>query len=263
MKFAFYTSAVFVLWTGLLSAAPGQASAAKPQAFEMGILELMSKGGVCMVPLAVISVVLMMMIFLYLITIRKSAVVSDKFMHGMELAIRKGDLPGLMQLCDQRNESIARIAQSSVGLMLEHPEASFESIREVAQTEGSRQASTLLSRVTYLADIGAIAPMIGLLGTVIGMIKAFVEISAGEVQGVKQMGLAEGVSEALIATAFGLAISIVALVFYAFFRSRAQSFITELEHAAMHLMALLQLRHQASPPASAWEVNKRTPVKGL
>ena len=61
--------------------------------------------------------------------------------------------------------------------------ASFENVREVAQTEGSRQAGMLTSRITYLADIGSIAPMVGLLGTVIGMIKAFIEISAGGSQG--------------------------------------------------------------------------------
>jgi biopolymer transport protein ExbB len=97
----------------------------------------------------------------------------------------------------------------------------------------------LTSRITYLSEIGAIAPMIGLLGTVIGMIKAFIEISTGEVQGVRQMGLAQGVSEALIATACGLAISLLAFIFYSVFRARVQKFTCELEAAATHLVALL------------------------
>lgn len=264
MKFGHTIVALYLAWTGLLHAAPGgQQKLAIPQPIEMDFLQIMSKGGVCMVPLAALSVILMMMIFLYLISIRKNAVISDKFMLAMETSVRKGDLGGLLAMCEQRNESMARITQSSVGMMLDHPETPFQNIREVAQTEGSRQAGMLMSRITYLADIGSIAPMIGLLGTVIGMIKAFVEISAGEVQGVKQMGLAQGVSEALIATAFGLAISIVALVFYAFFRSRVQKYITELEHAATHMLALLHLRHEGAPVAPSWEAGKRTPVKGL
>ena len=87
-----------------------------------------------------------------------------------------------------------------------------------------------------------VAPMIGLLGTVIGMIKAFLEISNGGKQGVREMGLAEGVSEALIATACGLAISILAFVFYSIFRARVQKFVCELEAAATHLVALLHMQ---------------------
>ena len=108
----------------------------------------------------------------------------------------------------------------------------------------------LTSRVTYLADIGAIAPLIGLLGTVFGMIEAFIEISAGEVQGVRQMGLAEGVSKALIATAGGLAISIPALIFYSIFRGRVQKYISELEAAATYFVALLQAQLDRQPHSS-------------
>ena len=97
----------------------------------------------------------------------------------------------------------------------------------------------LTSRITYLADIGAIAPMVGLLGTVFGMIKAFLNIASGDVTGVRQMQLAENVSEALITTAAGLMIGIPALAFYSLFRGRVQKYIAELEAAATHLMALL------------------------
>ena len=83
--------------------------------------------------------------------------------------------------------------------------------------------------------------------TVIGMIKSFMQISQGDIQGVRQMGLAEGVSEALITTAAGLVIGIPALVFYSLFRGRVQKYIAELEAASTHLMALLhtQVEHRA------------------
>ena len=90
--------------------------------------------------------------------------------------------------------------------------------------------------------------MIGLLGTVIGMIKAFIEISEGGKQGVRQMQMAVGVSEALIATASGLAISILAFVAYSLFRARVQRYISELEAASTHFIALLneQFHREAS-----------------
>jgi biopolymer transport protein ExbB len=192
-----------------------------------------------MFPLALMSVIMVLLILLFLLTIRRNVIASDRFMNAAESMIRKRDYPTLITYSHRRNECMARITQKTLEFMAGNPAIPFENVREAAQTEGSRQSSMLTSRITYLADIGSIAPMVGLLGTVIGMIKAFIEISQGEVQGVRQMGLAQGVSEALIATACGLAISIVALASYSFFRGRVQKYIGELEAAATHLVALL------------------------
>jgi biopolymer transport protein ExbB len=82
--------------------------------------------------------------------------------------------------------------------------------------------------------------MIGLLGTVLGMIKSFLQIGSADIQGVRQMELASGISEALITTAAGLFVGIPALAFYSLFRGRVQKYIAELEAAATHLIALLQ-----------------------
>jgi biopolymer transport protein ExbB len=155
----------------------------------------------------------------------------------------------LLPLTDQ---DVARITQKTLDFMNANPGSSFENIREVAQAEGSHQAGLLTSRITYLADIGAIAPMVGLLGTVFGMIEAFYRISSGEVAGVREMGMAEGVSKALIATAGGLAISIPSLTFYSIFRGRVQKYVSELEAAATHFIALLHAqfeREAAAQPA--------------
>jgi biopolymer transport protein ExbB len=220
---------------------------------ELNFLEILVKGGLMMYPLALMSVVTLLLILLFFLTIRRNAIVSDRFMDSAETMIRKRDYTGLVAMSERRNECMARITQKSIDFLISHPNSAFENVREVAQAEGSRQTGMLFSRITYLADIGAIAPMVGLLGTVIGMIKAFLEISSGEVAGVKQMGLAEGVSEALIATAGGLAISIPAFVFYALFRGRVQKYVSEMEAAATHLLALLHgqaVRHSAGSPAS-------------
>ena len=216
---------------------------------EVNFLEILAKGGVMMYPLALMSVITLLLIMLFFLTIRRNAIVSDRFMNTTETMIRKRDYLGLASFALRRNECMARITQKTLDFATAHPDSAFENVREVAQTEGSRQTSMLFSRITYLADIGAIAPMVGLLGTVIGMIKAFLEISSGEVAGVKQMGLAEGVSEALIATAGGLAISIPAFIFYAIFRGRVQKYVSEMEAATTHLMALLhaQLERQPAP----------------
>lgn len=220
----------------------------------MNFLEILAKGGLMMYPLGLMSVVTVLLIFIFLLTIRRNAIVSDRFMNTTEAMIRKRDYLGLITLSHRRNECMARITQKTLDFMNANPATSFENVREVAQAEGSHQAGMLTSRITYLADIGAIAPLVGLLGTVIGMIKAFLEISSGEVQGVRQMGLAEGVSEALIATAGGLAISIPALAFYSIFRGRVQKYVSELEAAATHFIALLQgqFERQSAQPLPSY-----------
>lgn len=243
MKCCHFSVAGFFLSAVVASAA----TTAAPVAKETNILEILLKGGPMMYPLGIMSVITVLLILVFVLTIRRNAVVSDRFMNTAEALIRKRDYLGLIGFCHRRNECMARIAQKTLDFITANPGASFENVRDVAQVEGSHQASMLSSRITYLADIGGIAPMVGLLGTVMGMVKAFIEISAGEGTGVRQMGLAEGVSEALIATAGGLAISIPALVFYSIFRGRVQKLSSELEAAATHFIAILQLQLERQP----------------
>lgn len=245
MKCCSFSVAVF--WTSALLASAAETAA--PVVKETNILEILLKGGPMMYPLALMSVITVLLILVFMLTIRRNAVVSDRFMNTAETMIQKRDFLGLIGFCHRRNECMARVTQKTLDFVAANPGTSFENVRDVAQVEGSHQAGMLTSRITYLADIGGIAPMVGLLGTVMGMIKAFIEISAGEVQGVRQMGLAEGVSEALIATAGGLAISIPALAFYSIFRGRVQRYVSELEAAATHFIAILQTQLERQPAA--------------
>ena len=95
--------------------------------------------------------------------------------------------------------------------------------------EGGRIAERMLSQVEWLADIAAIAPLVGLLGTVLGMFQAFGGIASDVAAGAKPMVLAQGVSQAIVTTIFGLVVAIPSLVAFAFFRRRAQRRIAEIE----------------------------------
>ena len=215
---------------------------------QLDFIEIVEKGGPMMFPLALLSIVGMVLILLYLMTIRRNAVVSDRFMNTAEAMIRKRDFVGLIGYCHRQNQCMARITQKSLEFMTKNRGSSFSEIREIAESEGSRQAGMLTSRITYLADIGSIAPMVGLLGTVLGMIKSFLHISQGGFEGARQMKLAEGVSEALVTTATGLVVGIPALVFYSIFRGRVQKYVSELEAASTHMMAMLQAQVKLSNP---------------
>jgi biopolymer transport protein ExbB len=239
------------------------AKAAADPVKQMDFLEILAKGGLMMFPLGLMSVITVILILLFFLSLRRNAIVSERFMATVESMIVKRDPAGLIGQSSRRNECMARIVQNTLEFMASNPGVPFENVREVAQTEGSRQAGLMTSRITYLADIGAIAPMVGLLGTVVGMIKAFIEISTGGVQGVREMGLAAGVSEALIATAGGLGISLVALIFYSFFRGRVHNYIAELESAATHFVALLHARYGDDASVNLPTSAKRRDLQGL
>lgn len=217
--------------------------AAAPEA-PLDMIHIFKAGGITMPALALLSVGTVVMILLYLMILRRNAVVSDRFVTTAEALIRRNDFLGLISYSHRRNECIARVVQRALEFMTKNSGATFDEVKEVAEAEGSRQASLLTTRVSYLADIGAIAPMIGLLGTVIGMIKSFLHVSGGGFQGARQMAFAGGVSEALIATAAGLGIGLPALVFYAIFRGKVQKLISDLEGAATHLMAILRAQSE-------------------
>ena len=105
------------------------------------------------------------------------------------------------------------------------------------EAEGRRIAARLHAAVDWLADIAAVAPLVGLLGTVLGMFRAFGGIAADVSAGAKPMVLAQGVSQAIVTTIFGLAVAIPCLVAYAFFRRRAQRRIAELETAVEEILS--------------------------
>ena len=239
-----------VLTLSAAEAAAPAAGTSTAAATQIDFLNIVAAGGIMMYPLALLSIIGVVLILIYLLTIRRNAVVSDRFMNAAEAMIRKRDYLGLIAYSHRQNECMARITQKMLDFFTKNPIASFSDVREVAEAEGSRQAGMLSSRITYLADIGSIAPMVGLLGTVLGMIKSFVMISSGDSHGVHQMGLASGVAEALITTAAGLMIGIPALVFYSLFRGRVQKYIAELEAAATHLMALLHAQVERQSTSS-------------
>ena len=228
----------------LLGAASAQAKAPDSDSGELTLLQIVEETGFLIWPLAALSITAVFLIIFYLLTIRRGAVVSDRFMNSADALIRKQDYLGLLEVCNRQDECISRITAKTLNFATKNPTASFDEVREVTEAEGSRQASILHQRIQYLADIGAIAPMVGLLGTVIGMIKAFREIAQHSFVGSKQTGLASGVSEALLTTAGGLCIGIPALIFYSMFRGRVQGLVSELEAAATHTMALLAAQYK-------------------
>ncbi len=222
----------------LSAATAGAQEAVAPIRPETSLWQVVLSGGPVMIPLGILSVIAVMLVLIYLFTLRRGAVVTKRYMTTADALLRKRDYLGLLAISNRHRESVARIMQRTLDFVTQHPEATYAEAREIAETEGTRQAAALNQRIAYLADIGTIAPMLGLFGTVLGMIKSF-SVVASDIVASRPIMLAEGVSEALVTTATGLLIGIPAMAAYAFFRGRVQSLIAELEAASTQLMALM------------------------
>src|SRR6476469_957149 len=237
------------------SATPGPAAQAAtpslvPDIHSTTILETLFAAGPVMLALFALSVFFVMLVFVYLMTIRRGAVVSSGYMATADALLRKRDYLGLLAVSNRHGEAIARVVQKMLDFHTKNPNADLAQVREIAETEGTRVATSLNNRVIYLADIGMIAPLLGLLGTVLGIIRSFGALGA-DLGTARYVLLSKGISEALVNTCAGLAIGIPAMIFYAFFRGKAQKLISELESATTHVLALLSLQYdrRAEPRA--------------
>src|SRR5580704_13232262 len=215
------------------------------------VMEVLFAAGWVMGILFALSVFFVMLVVVYLMTIRRGAVVSSGYMATADALLRKRDYLGLLAVSNRHGEAIARVVQKMLDFTTKNPHADFQQVREIAETEGTRVAASLNNRVIYLADIGMIAPLLGLLGTVFGIIRSFGALGA-DLGTARYVLLSKGISEALVNTCAGLAIGIPAMMFYAFFRGRAQRLISDLESACTHVLALLSLQYNKQ--------TERTPV---
>src|SRR3954464_11117899 len=233
-----------VLFGALASASPVLAQEPTPPLVpqhSQTVLETLLKAGPVMIPMFLLSIFFVALVVVSFLTIRCGAVVSSGYMATADALLRKRDYLGLLAVSNRHGEAIARVVQKMLEFTTKNPGADFAQAREIAETEGTRVASGLNNKVIYLADIGMLAPLIGLLGTVIGIIRSFGALGA-DVGSQRYMQLSHGISEALFNTAAGLAIGIPAMIFYAFFRGRSQRLISELESAVTHILALLSLQ---------------------
>ena len=206
---------------------------------------LVESGGWAMIPLGFLSVLTGMLVLVYLFTLRRGSIVSAHYMNTADVLLKKRDYLGLLAISNRHSEAVARVVRRTLDFLTKNPNATYEVVREIAETEGQGQAAVLQHRTVYLADIGTLAPMVGLLGTVVGIIQSFGVLGSNQAgTASRDLLLASGVSEALVATATGLIIGIVAMGFHSLFRNRVQRLISDLEIATAHILALVAINYQ-------------------
>lgn len=204
--------------------------------------QVIENGGWLIYLLAAMSVIAAALVVYFLFALRRGRIAPASFVREVQLTFKTGDLEEVKALCAKNGSPVAALARSAADyLERAGGEADPELLRQVVEGEGVRQVGRLQSQVTYLMDIGVIAPMVGLLGTVMGMLRSFSSVAL-DIAKVKPMVLADGVSQALVTTAAGLVVAIPAMMFYSVFRGRLSKLTANMELVAADLVTTLAHR---------------------
>lgn len=204
--------------------------------------ELLDKGGVLMYPLGFMSVLGVGLVVYFFMALRRRHVVPDALRDDVLDKIESGQMGDARTVCGYRPCAFSEVTVAALDYTASVDKVDPSLLRELIEGEGSRQAAMIQSQTQYLLDVAVVAPMMGLLGTVFGMMRAF-NVVAFDLAKAKPMLLAGGVAEALITTAVGLIVGIPCMMFYAYFRGRSAKLVSDLEVASSQvMMAILRKR---------------------
>ncbi len=203
--------------------------------------EILKAGGPLMYVLGALSVIGLALVIYLAVSLRISTVVPKNLLDDLLSAIESRRLEEARMICRKNPSALAAVADAALACLERAPDTTADTLKEIVESEGSRQASHIQSRIQYLLDVAVIAPMVGLLGTVMGMLQAFNAVAL-DIAKARPMVLAKGVSQALITTAAGLIVGIPAMVGHAWFRGRSADLISRLEAAAAELVLRLPKR---------------------
>ena len=205
------------------------------------MIELIVKGGIFMYPIIFCSIVALAVFLERLWVLRRDHIIPEGFIHQIEQLLKKQNLFEAFSLCQKDPSSIAKIFLAG----LKNTQKGMWLVKESIEERGGREATILEKNVGILSTVANLTPLLGLLGTVSGMIKTFNAIS---IHGIDNPApLAGGIAEALITTATGLCIAIPVLVCHRFLKDKASSLIFEMEENSIRLIELMDRYSNENP----------------
>ena len=197
------------------------------------MLSFIVKGGWLMAPILLCSVIALAITIERFYNLREPKIHPQDFVTKMKKLLNQRKINEAIAICSNSFSPISRIMETGILKI----GSCRDEIKEAIEHAGKRESSHLRKYLAVLATIAGISPLLGLLGTVTGMIKAFQVIA---VKGVGHpTALAGGISEALITTAAGLVVAIPTLVAHNYFFKQANSYILEMENTSMELLDIL------------------------
>jgi len=204
-------------------------------------MDLLAKGGVFTLPILMVSIAALALILERVYTLwLRYRLDEEGFVKGLMHALDEQDFAGAIEECARaENNPLSRVLRA--GLLKVH--RSDKEIERAMEEEMLRTAPTIRKRIGYLATLGNVATLLGLLGTIFGLIQAFEGVSMAD-PATKQEILARGISVAMLTTAFGLIVAIPCLLSHAFLQSKAIQMIEGLEEKAFTLFNKISALHR-------------------
>ncbi len=203
------------------------------------MVDFFTKGGIFMYPILLCSITALAIFIERLWNLRWKHVIPREFIGDVEQLIRREKIPDAALRCQQNPSSMARILL--VGI--KNFGRKREVIKEYLEEVGRQESASLERFVEGLGTIAGVSTLLGLLGTISGMIQIFSVISSQTV--VNPGSLAGGISEALITTYAGLTVAIPTLVMYKYLQSRTQTLILQMEEHSIRLVDLLKQKDES------------------
>ncbi len=201
----------------------------------MNLFSIFLKGGIVMWPILLCSIIGLKVVIDRYFVIRKAKINVPAFLVRIRGFIKKKDISGAVSYCMEEKSPVANVVRKG----LKKYKLGHERVKEQIENAGSQEVSKLEKGLPILASISGIAPLLGFLGTVTGMISAFMRIE--DLQGsANPSDLAGGIWEALITTAFGLIVGIPALALYNYFVSAVKKLVGEIEMVANDVVDIVQ-----------------------
>jgi len=205
------------------------------------MIEIFERGGIMMYPLVLASIFALAIIIERFFSLRKKRIIIPDIINVVETFTSFKDMELAKNICSKYKGPLS----SLINIGLENSDLDRSDIKELIEDQGRQEVRHLEKGLTILETIAVISPLIGLLGTVLGMIKVFGVIKE---QGIGQAAaLSGGISEALITTVTGLFVGIPALIFFNYFARRAENFVLDIEkHSTFLIQKIHRLKQNTS-----------------
>ena len=207
--------------------------------------------------LFVLSMLAAALVFEHVMTLRTTVLMPPQLAEQVRDLLVQSNVAGADQACRAKPSFLAFVLQAGVSEI----ESGWSAVEKAMEDAVAEQSSRLFRKVEYLSVIGNIAPMVGLIGTVVGMIFAFQQVA--QTQGTAGAGdLAEGIYQALVTTVGGLLVAIPCLAAFAVFRNRVDQLVSESAYVAQHVFAPLKRRRGSRRAAATPEPPLQPPEGG-
>lgn len=208
--------------------------------------DILLQGGWIIIPIGLLSILTVYLLVERLLTLKRASADRGVIMQKIRDYVASGNIGGAQAYCETQDKPMTRILKHG----LERLGRPISEIQDAVNAQGKHEAFELETRMNLMATIAGAAPMLGFLGTVTGMIKAFQQIQ--NLQGnVNPSVLAGGIWEALVSTAAGLVVGILAFFFYNFLISRIHRMVNDMEQSATEFIDMLQAPASSTAATSA------------